>query len=177
MSVYMCVCKFPKWEFKSQKRQENKKQKAIYFSFPLLHCYIAAQCLVRIEYVKASTNVQVAFYRRKNWQPLTICNIAQAGSLCVSNKYLTALFQSFSILCIPDVVTIYVDLKSENVSSKCSTEINEALRFEISRHYKFLTMLCDVFSCSLVDCYQVFWGPFLCLADNIQSIVCLTRGP
>jgi hypothetical protein len=51
--------------------------------------------------------------KKKNWQPLTICNIAQAGSLCVSNKYLTALFQSFFSLCILDVVTIYADLKKK----------------------------------------------------------------
>lgn len=51
-------------------------------------------------------------------QPLTICNIAQAGSLCVSNKYLTALFQSFPSLCILDVVTIYADVqkKTDDVS-------------------------------------------------------------
>lgn len=155
-----------------KKAREKSKSNLFFIS-------IATQYLVRIEYVKASTYVQVAFYRRKNWQPVTICNIAQAVSLCVSNKYLTALFQSFSSLCIPYVVRIYVDLKSDNVSLKCATEINQALRFEISGHYKCWTLLCDVFSCSLVDRYQGFCGPFLCLADrwSIQSVVCLTRGP
>jgi len=70
---------------------------------------------------KRLRNLQVAFYRRKNWQPLTICNIAQPGSLCVSNKYLMALYQSFPSLCIPPVVTICVDLKLENLSLKCFT--------------------------------------------------------
>ena len=85
MSV--CVCKFPKWEFKSRKgKKENQKQFIFHF-----HCYtMSSQDRIRQSFYE-----QVAtFIEGKNWQPLTICNIAQAGSLCVSNKYLTALFRS-----------------------------------------------------------------------------------
>jgi hypothetical protein len=126
MSIYVCV-NSQSGNLRVRKASEKTKSNLFLIS-------IATQCRVRIEYVEESTCQQVAFYRRKNWQPLTICNIAQAGILCVSNKYLTALCQSFSSLSIPDVVTINIDFKSGNISLKCSQKIYQSLRIEISRH-------------------------------------------
>ena len=110
--IYVCVNSHS-GNLKSQKGK-REKQKQFIFHF---HC----NTMSRQDWIcqKLLRTCKSHFYRRKkNWHPLTIRNIAQPESLCVSNKYLTALFQRFSSLCIPDVVTIYVELKSDNVSFK-----------------------------------------------------------